>query len=627
MLQVIRDRVQGVIVWFIVGAIVVSFALFGINDYFSGNNRGTHAAVVNGKEISVYEYQVAYQNERARMEQMFGGQIDLDMMDQQIKNSALDRVIDNALMMQIALDEGFRISDQHVAEQIQAIDAFHDNGQFSQEMYTQKLRAAGETPAGFEQRIRHSLLTDQLMMGVAATGFATKVEIEQSYRVSKQQREISYFIVDRNKFKDSAKVAEADVVAFYEANKDKYMTPEMVSLEYLELTMDSAMAEVSVTEDDLKSAYDTQKARFTEPVQVKASHILIETGSDAAAAKAKAEALYARLQKGEDFAKLAKENSQDPGSADKGGDLGYFGAGIMDKAFEEASFALKVGELSKPVRSEFGYHLIKVSDRRGGQGKTFAEVRAQLENDLKRDRAKRIFVDKLDTFSTLAFEHPESLDALVDELKLPRKVTPMFPRQGGPGIAENRKVAEVAFSNAVLEDQLNSEVIEISDQSSVVVRVKERKPAEQRPLAQMRAMIEGQLKDKQASETAKAKAEALLAELKAGKKPADKEFSSFARKWIARDNQEANAELSRHLFAMGRPAADAANHDVVVMSGGDVAVVSLHGIRDGDVSAMTAEDKNTTTQQLENATAVADFTAFLAELKKKAEIERFPGNL
>lgn len=627
MLQVIRDRAQGFIVWFIVAAIVISFALFGINDYFSGNDKGFHAAVVNGKEVSVYEYQVAYQNERNRMREMFGEQIDLDLMDQQIKTSALERVVDNAVMMQTALDAGFRVSDQQVASQIQAIDAFQEEGKFSKAMYEQALRVSGESTGSFEQRIRRSMLSDQFVMGIAGTSFASPKETEQMYRLSKQQREISYVIVDRNKFKDDIKIADADIEARYDANKDSYMTQEMVSLEYVELTLDSLMNEIEVSEDDLESAYENQKERFIDPIEVKASHILIEVGDDSEAAKAKAQELHDRLVKGEDFAKLAKENSDDPGSAADGGNLGYFGAGIMDKAFEDAAFAMKKGEISTPVRSEFGYHIIKVFDKRGGTGKSFAEVRDQLLNEIKRDRAKRLYVEKVDTLATVTYENPDSLEPAIDELGLVRKTTPMFPRRGGPGIAANRKVADAAFSDVVLEEKLNSELIELDEQSAVVIRVKEHKPAEVRPLAQVRGMIENQLKNEKASEAAKEKAEALLADVKAGKKISDKNYTVFARNWIDRENSEVNGELRSKAFALAKPEGNAGTHGTVAMNNGNYAVMSLYGVKDGDVSKMAAEDKETMSAQLENAAAVLEFTAFLAELKDKAEIERFPGNL
>jgi peptidyl-prolyl cis-trans isomerase D len=630
LLQVIRDRAQGVFVWVIVGAIALSFALFGINDYFTGDDSGYQAAIVNGNDVSVNEYQVAYQNERARMEQMFGGQVDLDLMDQQIKNSALERVVDNAVIMHAAIDAGIRVSDAQIANQIHAIDAFKESGQFSKDVYEQTLRVSGQSTGGFEQRVRRSLVADQLVMGVGVTSFVSPQEVDRMYRLTHQEREGSYFIVKSNEFKKDISVSDDEINTHYQSNQDRYMTEEMVSLEYLELSADDLMSQVEVTSDDIEEAYEEQKDTFLSPEEVQAAHILFEVGDDASAAKAKAEAAHARLVKGEDFAAVAKELSEDLGSAADGGDLGFIEHGMMDGAFDDTAFSLSSGEVSKPVRSEFGYHIIKVGEKRGGEGKSLADVRDQLETQLRRKEAERLYFDQSELLATVAYENPESLDPAMDELGLVIKSTGKFGRNGGAGISNNRKVIDAAFSDIVLLEGLNSDAIELDSTHTIVIRRKEHVQAEVRPLADVSASIKSTLSNDKASDAAKAKVDALVAEISSGKAAADVAkaagYDNVERQWLGRDNRELQPNVVSKLFSLPKTESETLTQSVALPNG-DYAVVSLYAVREGDISKMSAAEKDEMLKAMQDSSGMAEFTAFLGELRGRAEIERFPGNL
>lgn len=628
MLQVIRDRAQGFFAWLIVGGIILSFALWGINSYIQDDSSGFVAATVNEVDVSTYEYQIAYQNERARMQQMFGENFDADLFDDQIKNSALDRVIDNALLMQVALDSGFRVSDAQLMNTLKNIPAFQDNGAFSKAAYEQALRSSGEPTSGFESRVRRSLLADQVIRSIASTGFVGSKDVAAIYELESQEREVEYLTISANSFKNEIKISDAEIQEHYQANQEIYKTPEQVQVEYIELSVDDLMASIDVTNDDVEAYYEEQKDRFVTPEERKARHILIE-GSDEAA-KAKAQALYDQIVAGADFGKLAKENSQDPGSAMDGGMLDYFGHGVMDSSFEDSAFSLKKGEISKPVLSKFGYHIIKLEDIRGGGEKPLAKVRDELTSTLKRQRAERAYFEKVEKLSNLVYEIPDSLTPAVDELGLTIKTSPFFGRAGGAGIASERKVVTATFTDEVLKNHLNSEAIEISENKTVVLRVKEYKESVVRPLEQVKSRIVDELTSKLSKEKAQAAGKAVIEGLASGSLKSVAKAKSYEFKdktWAKRNDSKVNAEVLKAAFAMSAPEAGKANYDGVSLPNGDYAVLAITAVRVGVDASIAEAEKKERAANLANATGIDEFSFFLKALKDSAEIKRYPGNL
>ncbi len=629
MLQVIRDRAQGFIAWFIVGAIVLSFALWGINDYLTDDSSGFTAATVNGVDVSLYEYQVAYQNERARLQQMFGDRFDSDLFDDQLKKTALERVIDNELLTQFATELGFRISDAQLAARLHDIEAFKQDGRFSKALYEQQVQASGESTAGFEYRMRRALLADQVILGVAGTDFATAKEVDAMVRLSKQQRELAYLRIDQAKFAAELQFDEAEIEQFYHDNSERFKTPEQISVDYLELSVDDLIKEVEVDEDELRDLYEEQKDRFVTPEERRARHILIQIDddTDSVAARERIEQIRQRLEQGEDFAELAKAESEDPGSAAEGGDLGFFSRGIMDPEFEEAAFSLRIGEVSQPVRTQFGYHLIKLEAIRGGEGKSFAEVREQLAAELKRKKAERLYFDKTEQLANLSYEMPDSLEPAMEELGLSLKSTPFFDRSGGPGIAAHRKVIDAAFSDDVLQDDLNSEAIELTRGRTVVLRKKEYRPAQLPPLDQVREQVLQALRAEKAREKARETGQQLIEQIQQGADPAElagrQGFEWQPPRWVGRDDGGADFEILRHAFTLARPEG-APVVDGVSLSNGDFAVVQVLAVRDGEADG---EERQMIARDLAGTYGVESFSALLKTLRERAEIERYPGNL
>ncbi len=636
MLQSIRDRAQGLVTWVIVGLIVLSFALWGVSEYLTDGDTGMQVATIDGEDVSFYEYQVAYQNERARMQQMFGENFDPDMFDDQIKRTALDRVIDNTVVTKTALNAGFRVSNEQLAMQVQSVNTFQEEGKFSKEIYQQVLRSQGETVGGFEYRIRRMLLADQVILGVAATGLATSYEIEQIYRLQEQEREVGYLVVSADQFKEKIEPNEQEIADYYEKHKDNYKTQEKVKLDYLELSVDELMSDISVDQSELENYYDDQKQRFAEQDQVSARHILIEIDpeADSAASEqalATIKELQEKIKNGESFDELAKSQSQDLGSAQQGGDLGFFGKGMMDEAFEEVAFALEIGEVSEPVRSQFGYHLIKLEEKKPGGEKSLGDVKNEITQELKKQKAQRLYFDRVEILANLAYEAPESLEPAAEALGLKIKTSDLIPRLGGEGIFAHRKVREAAFSHDVLKEGLNSETIDVGDSQSIVVRLREHQSADSKPLSDVKEQVVSQLKQDKAKEQAKALGETLFKDLADGKEPVElaksHDLTWTERTWVKRNDTTLNHEIIKSLFSLALSTDNDALHEGLALANGDFAVFSFYALRDGDITKLTDEKRSELRNQIANSSGSDEFSLLLDALKKKVEIKRFTANL
>lgn len=635
MLQSIRDRAQGLIVWVIIGFIILTFALWGVNEYFQGDS-GVHVATVDGDDISQAEYQRAYMQERARLERMLGSNFNSDVFDARLKTSALDNVIDTHLLTRAAHDSGLRVSEAQLAEQIRSIEPFQAEGKFSKVLYEQQLRAQGETPKDFERRLNQALLADQIIQGITTSGFATKSEIETKHKLEQQQRSFGYFKVPVEDFKKGISVSDAEVKEYYDKNQNRFQTPALVNIEYVELAASDLAAKIQVDDAELKKYYEEQQARFTTPEERRASHILIPVAQDAdaaavEAAKKTADDIHARVVKGEQFAELAKKFSKDPGSASAGGDLGFFGKGVMDAAFEKAAFKLQKGEISEPVRSRFGYHIIKVTDIRAETVKPFEAVKNEVAQEVRGAKAERQFFEATENLANLAFENADTLQPAAQALGLEVKSTGFFPRSGGPGIAADPKIAAAAFDDDAIARKLNSEPIEVEGGRVVVVRVKDYQAASTRPLADVRNAIVNELTLKKAQAKAQEQGEALVKEIAAGKNPtavaAERKYKWEKVDAVKRDDTRQNAELLRKVFQMAKPAGEKPAVDGVGLSGGDYAVIALTDVKDGDVQTLDAAAKGTLQKNLSNADSFGAFQALMKEIRDKADVVRYPNNL
>lgn len=628
MLEFIRNRAQGFFAWLIVGGIIITFALFGINQYFTGGG-DTSVAKVNGAEISQGRLEQAYYQQRQRLTEMFGGELPPMFTEKMLKQQVLSQLVAQEVMVQAALDNGMRVGDRQLADIIRRADVFHENGEFSRSKYEQLLRQQGMTPGMFESRIARDILAAQFESGFTDTAFVTAHEVDELLRLQNQQRSVGYLRVALAPFEKAASASDAEVEEYYQANQQRYMVPERVKVDYIELDAGQLAADIQVDEQTLRARYEAQKINYSTPEERQASHILIEADENAAqeqldAARQKAEALLARLRQGEDFAELAGAESDDPGSAKQGGDLGFFGRGAMVPAFEEAAFALKEGELSDVVQSPFGFHIIKLTGIRGGEVQPFDKVRDKIRQDIQNEKAEQRFYDMAEQLANLSYEQPDTLKPASEELGLPVKTSDYFTRQGGPGIAAEPKVAAAAFSDDVLVRGNNSETIELARNHMLVLRINDHQPEQVRPLEEVRTQIVSAIKREKALTEAKARSASLLEQVRAGESPAalaaGEGVQWHAQQTLGRDSKELEGAILDAAFRLPAPDADAVSSDSVALRSGDQVVVVLYTVTDGDPAAVDEAGREQVRKQLLRAASNAASEAAMAGVRGRMEI-------
>jgi peptidyl-prolyl cis-trans isomerase D len=624
MLQSIRERAQGVIAWFIVILISVPFALFGINSYLGGGSEPI-AATVNGQEITQSEFEQGYREFRANLRQRLGDNYRPEMIDEtELRREVLELMIRNNLLMQQSDELGLRVGDDLVKRAIASLPGFQIDGRFSQDAYERGVRLQGLTPAGFEEQIRRGLVSEQLAKAVAGSEFATRSELQSLLRLRLQRRELEYLLLPAASFLNGVEVSDEVVATYYAAHRDDYIAPERVKLSYLDLDIAGIAESLKADDEALRAYYNQNQSLYKSPEQRRASHILIpvEEGSDAAVvtqAQSEAQAILERVRGGEDFATVAKAVSKDPGSAEEGGDLGFFEAGVMEPAFDEAVLNLQPGEISDLVRTPFGFHIIKLTEIREGEGKSFAEARDEVERAYLKAEAERLFYEYAERLGTIAYEEPDSLQPAADALGIEPKESDWVARDGGEGIFASPKVIAAAFSEDVLVSGNNSEAIEINPEHIMVLRVVAHEEAAAKPLDQVKEAIRDKLRVEKAIEQAGREGAALVTRLAQGETlatlAAERGVTVEPRKVVTRDERDLPAELVRELFLMPRPEGETPVYGQLAMASGDLALIALHAVTDGtlaDAAQLGGEEA------LNNA---------LAQSRGKVYFQHLQGNL
>jgi peptidyl-prolyl cis-trans isomerase D len=636
-IQAFRDNIPKWLTGIILVLIIGPFALWGINSYFSASGN-TSAATVNGTEISPQDFQEAYQNRYQQLQQAFGASFKPGLIDEkQLRQEVLRQLINETLLDQQVAKRDYSISDADLVATIQQMQAFQVDGKFSPQVYQAMVSGSGMTPATFEQRERQGLTVSQLQNAIEAGAFATPQQLAIDEAVQDQQRQIAYTTVSAKSYLDQAKISAADIAAYYKAHAEQFMTPEKVTLNYLELDEATLAQGIKASDADLQAMYQQQLAAFKQDESREAQHILIAAKSNDPkadlAAKAKAEDIYKQLKGGADFAKLAEKYSDDAGSAKNGGDLGWITRGTTgDKAFEAALFNLpKVGDFTEPVRLQDGYHIIKLDGIRAPSTKTFAQVRGQLLAEYQKKKADDEYFTLGDQLANLVYEHPDSLQVASTQLNLPIETVDDVTRDAGTGIAANPAVREKAFSDDVLTQGNNSNPIQIGPNHVVVIRVKGHVPSEHKPLAEVSDQIATLLKQQQAAQTALQTAQSAETALKSGAdttQVANKFGLKFtAAKFVTRSESGVPPAVLSAAFAAPKPANGAPEPGIVPLDNGDQAVFVLSAVKPGNLADL---DKDKTTAKLEDLSrlnANAEFAAYLAYLRQHAKIKVNESNI
>jgi peptidyl-prolyl cis-trans isomerase D len=625
MLERIREGVQGPWAIAIVSLIVVSFVFTGVGGYLS-SSASTAAAVVNDTEISDATLELAYQNERGRMEAQFGEAISNLFANESyladFRQSVLDRLINEELISQKAASLGLRVSDQQIRETIVTLPEFQIAGQFNNEAYNAALMRAGFTPSEFAEYMRTQMTRQQLVQAINGSSFSVGTLASKMLSLQAQTRDVSVLEVNADTYLADITLSEEDIQQYYNNTITQYDTEEQVKLAYVSLSVDDLKPNVEVTDEEVSTRYDEQKALFETPEVRSISHILIEVQDDAEQARSEAEAILAELQAGADFAALATSKSDDIASAEFGGELGTINPGDYPETFETAAFALsEVGQTTGVVETEFGFHIIKLDSFTPSVTTPFEEVADQIREEIILDKATNMFFVLQSDMQRLAFEIPDSLEDVAAAVDRPIFETVSFPQTRYPAAVAFPQVENVAFSPELIEDGVNSDLLRISDERVMVVRVVEHTPQRTLALDEVRGSIESALKADKAQQAALTWAQTLQTKLFTGEDFApmleEKGLSFNERQGVARnDNQLAPALLNAAFELSTDPSNSSA---VVTLANGNVGIVKLNGVNPAD--EFTEEEILSAQQQLRSEYGQRMFQNFVDALRQNAEIE------
>lgn len=596
MLQSIHDKLKGWVAGVVLGAIGLVFVFWGINWTLSAP---TYAAKVNGTEISANEVRQAYQQQLAQIQRQSNMPLD-DAMRNEIKQRVLDRYVSSEALVTRADDLGYRVSDSQLLAEMAKVPALQVDGKFDYAHALAVLNAQGRSPAEIEELFRHDAKLQQLDTALSASSFATPTEMKEYLALTRQQREIAWLTVSAAKYAAGATPDDAAVKTYYDAHKADYMTPETVDLRYAELSLEKLAAKVSVDDAQLKAYYDEQKAktpeRFVQPEQRRVSHILLPVNDpkDDAAVKLKAEGILKRAQAGEDFAKLAKEYSQDPGSAAQGGDLGWSERKVFVGPFADAAFSMKVNEIRGPVKTQFGYHILKLDGIQPPTVKTFEQAKADLETEYKRNEAERLFNNAQDQLADAALQNATDIDVAAKKAGLTVQDVPNFSRSdGGGALGKVQAVIDAAFSQDVLDGHLSS-IVEVEKGRGVVLHATDHKLPQQKPLEAVRTDVIAAWKKQRGVELASAAAADAVKRLNAGESwdAVAKSLGDPAQapKFIARSDQDVPMEVRMSAFKAPKPAQKPV-YENLGLSDGDAAVLALSAVRE-DPKVATTDDES-----------------------------------
>lgn len=625
MLENIRESSQGLTAKIILGFIILTFAVAGIGSYT--NSVDTSVADVNGEKISQEDFNKAYQAQRNRMAQQFGDMFETLSGDasymSNFRNSVLDSLINQKLVDQNINELALRTSDERIKNTIRTMPEFQVDGVFDNNRYLAMIRQAGfYQSSDFRDYLRTEMTRRQLTQALVASEFDLPYQEQMFTALQNQQRDIRFATISAEQFKSGIELTDEDINEYYLANQARFENQEQVKVNYIALDVKDIAAAISLTDADVEAYYQENISDYRADEQRRVSHILVEFGDDEAAAKVNAEALLAKIKAGEDFAELAKSQSADTFSGENGGDLDWIELGVMDAAFDEAVLALSgVGSVSDVVKTDFGFHIIKLTDYKAENIQALADVRDELIAKARSEKAQDKFFELQQEMARLSFEFPDSLDDAAGAINATVKTSDWLTRGVNMAPFNESKAIEAAFSELVIEEQLNSDVIEVNDDLAIVVRLNEYQEASTKDLSEVSEQIKTILIAQKASEKAESVAQELLVAFKAGDdisaKLAEIGATMEVKTDVARQGSGLDASLTREAFKLPHPEEGIISAASVNLSNGDLALLEVQAVK----SASAAPLPNLA-QQLTQQLSQTAYANYVDSLKVGAEIIR-----
>ncbi len=615
MMDRLREGVNSIAVKIILGLIILSFVFAGVGNYIIGGS-GNAAAKVGDTEIGRSAFEQAYQSERNRMQAQMGDYFSNLLADpayvQSFRKSVLDRMINEVLLEQYAASLGLRISDEQVRNEILNMEPFLNDGKFDQDIYQAALRRAGYTVDSFAEYLRRDMTRQQVRAAIENSVFSLSNEVAALSQLITQKRDIQTITLMLDDFARHVDLTDEELQTYYDTHQANYTRPEQMKVAYLELSAEALKEQMSVSEKEAQQYYAEQISKYTTKEQRQLSHILVE-GDD----EAKAQNILDELNSGADFTALAKAKSEDVGSAQEGGLLGWIEKGTMDPTFEEAAFALeKAGDTSGLVKSSFGYHIIRLDAIKLPQAKPYEQVADEIKSDIAEQKAVERFYELQTELETVAFEYPNSLDDAAKAVALPVQNTDFISLDDAPESLSSAAVLQALGSAEVKDDRLNSEVIEIAPEHVVVVRINDLRDEAVLPFDEVKPLVVTELSDAKGEQQAKELAVKVMDELKAGN---DTVLAEHNLAWGETESVDRGSELSSAVFAMPKPEEGKVVYSQTTDMQGNVVLIALSAVTT-DIEPMYTEQIGS---QLVSAEGQQDLTVLLKDLREKADIEYY----
>jgi peptidyl-prolyl cis-trans isomerase D len=617
MLQNIREHSQGWIAKVIIGFIILLMALTGFEAIIRASSHQGAVALVNGEEIRQTDLNQAVEMQRRSLAQRLGPNFDPALLDEKrLRDTALKALIERELLLHDAKENNFMFSEAALDQLMLQTPEFQVDGKFNAQRFDQTIAQMGYSRLQFREMLKQEMLMGQLRAGIAGTGFVTDAELNAFAALERQTRDFAVHTVKADAVKVS--VSDDELQGYYNDHRSEFMTPDQVVIDYIELKKSNFADKAQIKPEDIQSLYTSETSTLSE--QRNAAHILIEVNDKVSdeQAKTKIDEIKARLDKGEDFAALAKQFSQDPGSANKKGELGYAGRGVYDPAFEETLYGLNKGQVSSPVRSAFGWHLIKLLGIQEAKAPSLESMKPRLEAELKAREADRLFVEATRNLESSAFEASD-LAQPAQEQGLKVQTSKPFGREGGEGITANRQIIQAAFSPEVLSDGANSNAIQLDDETAVILRVKEHLKPVQQTFEQVEDPIRETLTKQKMAEATRQQGEALIADLQANKAAPIKDWKVVEA--ATRNQDGVEPLILQRVFRMSKPADKAKpTYAGVNLPSGNYAVVRLTGVSVPE-GAFSDEEKTMYRRFLSSRSGQEDFAAYRRALEATAEVK------
>lgn len=629
MLQNIRDNSQGLVAKLIIGAIIVVFAFFGVDTIVGTLINNVAVITVNGVEID--EYELTVETQRRAQERLLAMGVDADSSaidEALLRQEALADLIQQELLFQAASKSGMAISSMSVDRRIAQNQDFQVDGIFNNNRAQLLLNNLGYTPSTYREALTREGLLNQLLVVYTGSGFITNVELNRLAEITNQRRSLRYLLLNLESQAAGIEISESEIEEYYQSNQQEFMQEELVAIEYLELDKNDIFPGVEITDEQIQAQYDLELSVYQSQIERRASHILLEVNDDSTRDNALnlARELKIRIDNGESFADLALEFSDDPGSAEDGGDVGYTTGVSFVEDFELALQSLEIDEVSDPVITEFGVHLIKLTERSTSELETLEDSRDRILRDLRGSEVDNIYLARAEELNNLSFESIDLQDpAEIMDLRI--QTTEPFGRSGGVGIAASPTVISQAFSSFVLKDGLNSDLINLDDSRSAVIRVIEHSLPIVQDLIAVQAEINILLKSERVREQVQSIGETITGNLQIGQDIEEliieQDLSWSELKDVRRSNTELSPELIDMIFSMAKPASESdTSIEGFQLSTGQYVVVELQQIEVGSVDDFEGNERENMKTFIAQLTASDDFNSFLNSIRSSADIEQ-----